>query len=62
MVLHSEQPAGLPEETQGVLGDRATLGQTPSHLDYGLGSLVDVGTGLRTQTGTKMQKVRGAGS
>lgn len=62
MVLHSEQPAGLPEETQGVLGDRVTFGQTPPQLDYGSGCLVDVGTGLRTQTGTKVQKVRGAES
>lgn len=32
VVLHSKQPAGLPEETQGILGDRVTFGQTPSRL------------------------------
>lgn len=58
MVLHSEQPASLPEETQGMLGERVTFGQTPPHLDYGLDCLESVGTGLGTETDRKVRKVR----
>lgn len=35
------------------------FGQTPPHLDYGFGYLVDVGTGLVIQTGTKKSGEQG---